>query len=421
MSDESGDVSVSCLHRCAKPFVLLPIVGSSIGTLRLVLLVLLISGTGAWNSVQAADGRILSFSGDVRINGQPADRETALNRGDVIRTGPGSSIKIVLADNSVLDLGPNSEIDLTDFTYDASDHSQDTTEIGLVEGTLRFISGLIGKNSPEKISVRAGNSTIGVRGSYVTFTFLGTTVSVDASIGSAIILFTDPVTGQQVSYDVSNGNSGTVDQGDGAFNVEPSPVPDNVNTVAQTIAANPDDTEAIQAALTTLSGEDQALLVAVLNNNGDGLNIAPEAVPDIVTQTIVNIATVNPDAAAASVFVGSVLDPANAGLINDAAIETVPAEYRDSIDEASEAATEVTVDLQAGGSAQETDGATDDSVDETEEPEVEEEEDDTTDTDTTETDTQTTDSSTDQTQTSTRSTSNDPPPPPPPPVTNSPQ
>ena len=69
----------------------------------LVLLTLLIAtSTSAWS----ADGRILSFEGDVRVNGQPVTADTILSQDDTIVTATGASVKIILSDNSVLDLGP---------------------------------------------------------------------------------------------------------------------------------------------------------------------------------------------------------------------------------------------------------------------------------------------------------------------------
>ena len=71
-----------------------------------LLFLLLMVGVNAWS----ADGRILSFEGDVRVNGEPVTADTLLSRDDTITTASGATVKIVLSDNSVLDLEGGSEI-----------------------------------------------------------------------------------------------------------------------------------------------------------------------------------------------------------------------------------------------------------------------------------------------------------------------
>lgn len=298
---------------------------------RYLLLILLSFSIGIGANAWAADGRILSWVGDVKVNGQPVTSETPLNRGDKIVTGSNSSVRIVLADNSVLDIKPSTEIDLTDFIYDESDHSQDVQEIGLIEGTLRFISGLIGQNDPKKISIRAGSSTIGVRGSFITISFDRVIVIADSSIGELTLIFDNGASCTAVYGQGCSGNTLTQET-----TVVPDPIPDSVNDVARLIAEsdpeNPEDVAKIQAAIVDMEGggTDQALLIAVLSNNREALNISPE----VVTQTIVNIVVVNPAAAYGAVLMGSVVDPSLTDSISEATSEVASPEVQESINDA---------------------------------------------------------------------------------------
>ncbi|MCB1704401.1 MAG: FecR domain-containing protein [Halioglobus sp.] len=129
----------------------------------LLLLLLAVFSVGAWS----ADGRILSYEGDVRVNGEPITADTLLSRDDTITTGPDSSVKIVLTDNSVLDLESSSEILISDYSFDANEPSTNTSKVDILSGTLRYVSGRIAKEDPENISFTAGNSTIGVRGTFI--------------------------------------------------------------------------------------------------------------------------------------------------------------------------------------------------------------------------------------------------------------
>jgi hypothetical protein len=136
------------------PRVLLP---------RFLLLLLVLISSSAWS----ADGRILNFEGDVRVNGKPVTTETLLNRDDTITTAKGATVKIVLSDNSVLDLEGGSEILISDYSFDADNSDSNTSKVDILAGTLRYVSGRIAKDDPENISFTAGNSTIGVRGTFI--------------------------------------------------------------------------------------------------------------------------------------------------------------------------------------------------------------------------------------------------------------
>lgn len=117
----------------------------------------------AWSN----DGRILSFEGDVRVNGQPVSSDTRLKRSDTVSTGDASSVRIILSDNSVLDLDAGSEILISDYSFDPAAPEANTSEVDILAGTLRYVSGQIAKDDPDNVSFTAGNSTIGVRGTYI--------------------------------------------------------------------------------------------------------------------------------------------------------------------------------------------------------------------------------------------------------------
>jgi hypothetical protein len=130
---------------------------------RILMFLLALLSTGAWS----ADGRILSFEGDVRVNGEPVTANTLLNREDTIATGADSSVRVALSDNSVLDLESESEILISDYSFDPEAPASNSSKVDVLAGTLRYVSGKIAKEDPENVSFTAGNSTIGVRGTYI--------------------------------------------------------------------------------------------------------------------------------------------------------------------------------------------------------------------------------------------------------------
>ena len=141
----------------------------SVVSVFLLVVPLVMGSVSAWASV----GRILSFEGDVQINGQQVTSDTVLNLDDTVVTGPDASVQIVLSDNSVLDLDGDSQIDINDYSYNASEPEENISQISVLAGTLRYVSGKIAKDDPENVSFTAGTSTIGVRGTYISISVCG--------------------------------------------------------------------------------------------------------------------------------------------------------------------------------------------------------------------------------------------------------
>jgi hypothetical protein len=139
---------------------------SALFSRTLLLLLLMAASLNAWS----ADGRILNFEGDVRVNGKPVTADTELNREDTVTTGPGATVKIILSDNSVLDLDGDSSILISDYSFDPAEPAANTSKVDILAGTLRYVSGAIAKDDPKNISFTAGNSTIGVRGTFISIT-----------------------------------------------------------------------------------------------------------------------------------------------------------------------------------------------------------------------------------------------------------
>ena len=138
---------------------------SPIGSLMLLVSLALSSST-AWSAV----GRILSFEGDVRVNGEQVTVDTPLNKDDTVVTGADGVATIVMSDNSVLDLESDSQIEINDYSFTPSTPEDNTSQIGVLAGTLRYVSGKIAKDDPNNVSFSAGTSTIGVRGTFISIT-----------------------------------------------------------------------------------------------------------------------------------------------------------------------------------------------------------------------------------------------------------
>ena len=113
-------------------------------------------------------GFVKSVRGDVKLlsaaaaarNAVPGDALASVDR---IVTGPDSSAAVVLRDDTTLVVGPSSRLDLKQFHFDATTHEGGLL-VSLQRGSMRMITGLIGKTNPDAVRVETQTATIGIRG-----------------------------------------------------------------------------------------------------------------------------------------------------------------------------------------------------------------------------------------------------------------
>jgi hypothetical protein len=115
----------------------------------------------------AAIGQIKIVRGPVFVerNGttQPGVVGLRLQPTDVVRTGADGSVGISMVDDSLLSLGPGSQLSLDRYQYDSTTQ-QGAFDASLRTGSLAVTSGRIAKQSPGAMTVRTPFAILGVRG-----------------------------------------------------------------------------------------------------------------------------------------------------------------------------------------------------------------------------------------------------------------
>lgn len=120
------------------------------------------------SAVCAADAGLLEkVNGKVTITGTdnvarvggPRER---IQVGETISTDAKSETMVKMADETTVLVRPNSQFKLTEFKYDKA--QTDSSVMTLLRGTLRMVTGLIGKRRPTNVRVNTLTATIGVRG-----------------------------------------------------------------------------------------------------------------------------------------------------------------------------------------------------------------------------------------------------------------
>jgi hypothetical protein len=119
---------------------------------------------------QAADipaGLIKTAKGSAAIEREgkksPAKAGAALMASDRVVTGADGSVGITLRDETLLAVGPNSNVWLEKYAFDPTTH-EGTLDATVKKGTLGVISGKLSKQSPGAVQFRTPTSILGVRG-----------------------------------------------------------------------------------------------------------------------------------------------------------------------------------------------------------------------------------------------------------------
>lgn len=87
----------------------------------------------------------------------------AVQAGDRVTVGKGGSVGISMHDETLISLGPNSIFDIRAFAYNPTTREGEV-DTSIVRGSLRYVTGLIGKLNPKAIKVSTPTATIGIRG-----------------------------------------------------------------------------------------------------------------------------------------------------------------------------------------------------------------------------------------------------------------
>lgn len=93
----------------------------------------------------------------------PASVGTRIETGDVLKTGVDGTLGVILRDNSSLSLGPRSDVVIGKFLFSPAEGKM-ALFARVAQGTMAYMSGLIGKLAPESVRFDTPTATIGIRG-----------------------------------------------------------------------------------------------------------------------------------------------------------------------------------------------------------------------------------------------------------------
>lgn len=176
--------------------------------------------------VAAAKGQVqIVPSGQV---GRVAGSGEPIYLGDEVRTDAKGNLQILLLDETVFTIGPNSAVVIDTFVYDPATHDG-KIDARVVQGVFRFITGQIAHKKPSNVDVKLPTGSVGVRGTIFygkvegeksTLLLLGPGEKNNTGHRNGRILVMNDVDGKTVETEVKKSGFGSVIEG---RNAPPSP------------------------------------------------------------------------------------------------------------------------------------------------------------------------------------------------------
>ncbi|MCU0597783.1 MAG: FecR domain-containing protein [Desulfobacterales bacterium] len=111
-------------------------------------------------SIKTLEGDVLVLRGGQSI---PASIGMPVFQGDIIQTPASGSAGIIFRDDSIISLGPESKLSIMEYVFEPKDEKFSML-MKMIKGTFVYISGAIGKLSPDSIKLETPSSIIAVRG-----------------------------------------------------------------------------------------------------------------------------------------------------------------------------------------------------------------------------------------------------------------
>jgi len=129
------------------------------------LIFLLAVATDAWSTEGVGTVKTLTGSATVIRESSvlPVSAGQPVYRGDRIVSGRDSYVGVMLYDDTRLTLGPSSELQIREFEFNPSSYAGDLA-VSFLKGTVRVVTGLIGKNAPDNVQLTTPTASIGIRG-----------------------------------------------------------------------------------------------------------------------------------------------------------------------------------------------------------------------------------------------------------------
>lgn len=116
-----------------------------------------------------ASAKVVAVKGAITAEGFNGEKRRVVHGssvypGDLVETGPDASAVLVFRDESKVSLGAATQLKVDDFVFDRNNPTDGRFWVSLLKGTVRALTGLIGKSQARNVSFKTPTATIGIRG-----------------------------------------------------------------------------------------------------------------------------------------------------------------------------------------------------------------------------------------------------------------
>jgi hypothetical protein len=171
----------------------------------------------AFTELVFANAVATTVTGNVTVNtgtasARPLRLGDQVRQGDTVSTGAASAVVLKFDDGQVAALTANSRMTISTYQYNPQSRTGSVL-LSLIDGGMRAVTGLIGRNSPQNVSYRAATATIGIRGTDVVIATSGGDVVIKVTEGSISFTFQGKTVEVPAGQGVRARADGTFSQG----------------------------------------------------------------------------------------------------------------------------------------------------------------------------------------------------------------
>ncbi len=116
-----------------------------------------------------ASGKLTSAQGEISATDSSGAKRklvegASVYEGETVETGAGAKGVLIFRDESRLSLGANTRFSVVNFIFDDKSPAEGKFVVSLLRGSMRALTGLIGKSNTRNVSFATATATIGIRG-----------------------------------------------------------------------------------------------------------------------------------------------------------------------------------------------------------------------------------------------------------------
>lgn len=111
-------------------------------------------------TIKDTQGQVSVKRGDQKLD---AGAGFHLQQNDIVLTGDDSSTGFIFIDGTRISLGPDSEIDLSEYAFNPAEEEY-AFDLFMKKGSAVYSSGKLSKLAPDSVNVRTPMATVGIRG-----------------------------------------------------------------------------------------------------------------------------------------------------------------------------------------------------------------------------------------------------------------